>query len=116
MFVFDKYLYCVFICYIMIIPCCFTKVFKLCPPNPIYYKLYCNIFIDMYIIICDDLQHAKKERQKGLQPFTCCDHGFESHRGHGCLSVVSVVCCQRSLRRAEHSSRGALLTVVCRRV
>jgi len=20
--------------------------------------------------------------------------GFESHRGHGCLSVVSVVCCQ----------------------
>jgi len=22
------------------------------------------------------------------------DHGFESHRWHGCLSVVSVVCCQ----------------------
>jgi len=20
--------------------------------------------------------------------------GFESHRGHGCLSIVSVVCCQ----------------------
>jgi len=24
----------------------------------------------------------------------CWDCGFESHRGHGCLSVVSVVCCQ----------------------
>ena len=22
------------------------------------------------------------------------NRGFESHRGHGCLSVVSVVCCQ----------------------
>jgi hypothetical protein len=23
--------------------------------------------------------------------------GFESHRGHGCLSVVSVVCCQAEI-------------------
>jgi hypothetical protein len=30
----------------------------------------------------------------GLQPFTCWDCGFESHRGHECLSLVSVVCCQ----------------------
>jgi hypothetical protein len=43
MFVFYKYLYSVFICYIMIIPCCFTKVFKLCILNPMYYKCYCNI-------------------------------------------------------------------------
>ena len=28
------------------------------------------------------------------RPLTCCDRGFESHRGHGYLSVVSVVCCQ----------------------
>jgi len=28
------------------------------------------------------------------------------------LSVVSVVCCQRSLRRADHSSRGVLPTMV----
>ena len=27
----------------------------------------------------------------GLRPLSCCDCGFESHRGHGC---VSVVCCQ----------------------
>ena len=30
----------------------------------------------------------------GLRPFTCWDRGFESRRGHGRLSVVSVVCCQ----------------------
>ena len=28
----------------------------------------------------------------GLQPLACWDCGFESRRGHGCLSVVSVVC------------------------
>ena len=30
----------------------------------------------------------------GLRPLVCWDCGFESRRGHGCLSVVSVVCCQ----------------------
>jgi hypothetical protein len=30
----------------------------------------------------------------GLRPFACRDCGFESGRGHGFLSVVSVVCCQ----------------------
>jgi hypothetical protein len=30
----------------------------------------------------------------GLLPFACLDCGFESLRGHGCLSVVSVLCCQ----------------------
>ena len=49
-----------------------------------------------------------------LRPFASWDCGFESHGGHGRLSDVSVVCCQRSLRRADHSSRGVLLTVVCR--
>jgi len=28
-----------------------------------------------------------------LRPLACWNCGFESHRGHGCLSVVSVVCC-----------------------
>jgi hypothetical protein len=31
-----------------------------------YYKFYCNIFIGMSIIICNDLQDANKERQKVL--------------------------------------------------
>ena len=30
----------------------------------------------------------------GLRPLACWGRGFESHRGHGRLSVVSVVCCQ----------------------
>ena len=30
----------------------------------------------------------------GLRPLACRECGLESHRGHGCLSVVSVVCCQ----------------------
>jgi predicted Zn-ribbon and HTH transcriptional regulator len=29
-----------------------------------------------------------------LWPIACWDCGFESRRGHECLSVVSVVCCQ----------------------
>jgi hypothetical protein len=30
----------------------------------------------------------------GLLPLAYWDCGFESHRGHGYLSVVTVVCCQ----------------------
>jgi hypothetical protein len=29
-----------------------------------YYKFYCNIFIDMSIIICNDLQDGNKKRKK----------------------------------------------------
>jgi hypothetical protein len=45
------------------------------------------------------------------RPLARCDRGFESHCGHGYLSVV---CCQKSLRRADHSSRG-ILRIVARR-
>ena len=30
----------------------------------------------------------------GLRPLACWDCGLESDRVHGCLSVVSAVCCQ----------------------
>jgi len=53
---------------------------------------------------------------RGLRQLACWDCGFESYLGHGCLFVVRFVCCQRSLRRADHSSRGVLLAVVRRRV
>ena len=33
---------------------------------------------------------------------------------HGCLCHVNAVCCQKSLRRTDHSSRGVLPTVVRR--
>jgi hypothetical protein len=42
------------------------------------------------------------------------DCGFESCRGHGYLSLENVVCCHvESLRRADHTSRGVLPSVVC---
>jgi hypothetical protein len=40
----------------------------------------------------------------GLQPLACWDCGFESRRGHGCLSLVSAVCCQ-----VEVSAKGRSL-------
>jgi hypothetical protein len=41
------------------------------------------------------------------------DREKKSRLGHGCLSVVSVVCCQVEVsRRADPSSRGVLPTVV----
>jgi hypothetical protein len=44
-----------------------------------------------------------------LVPFAWWDCEFESRRGHGYLSLVSVVCCHiGALRRAGHSSRVAL--------
>jgi hypothetical protein len=30
----------------------------------------------------------------GFRPLACSEYGFKSRRGHGCLSLVSVVCCQ----------------------
>ena len=40
------------------------------------------------------LDHTQRYQQaSGLRPLACWDRGFESHRGHGYLSIVSVVCC-----------------------
>ena len=38
--------------------------------------------------------NPRSQQVSGLWPLTCWDRGFESHRGHGYLSVVNVVCCQ----------------------
>ena len=49
----------------------------------------------------------------GLRPLACWDCGFECRRGHGCLSVVCVVCCQVEVSALRyHSSRGVLPTVL----
>jgi hypothetical protein len=39
----------------------------------------------------------------GLRPLACWDRGFESHRRHGCLSAVSVVCCQVEVSATDWS-------------
>ena len=38
--------------------------------------------------------NPRSQHVSGLWPLACWDRGFESHRGHGYFSVVSVVCCQ----------------------
>jgi len=51
----------------------------------------------------------------GLRLPACCDCGFKYHQWHGCLSLVSVMCCQKFLRWADNLSRGVLPSVVCLR-
>jgi hypothetical protein len=55
----------------------------------------------------------------GMRPLACWDHGFESRRGNGCLSLVSVVCCEtevsaKSLSLVQRSPTdcGASLRVI----
>jgi hypothetical protein len=39
----------------------------------------------------------------GLWPSACWDRGFESNRGHGCLSLVQCLCCQVEVSAAGWS-------------
>jgi len=51
-----------------------------------------------------------------MQEHACWDCGLESRRGHGCLSLMSVVCYQVEVSatgQADHSFRGALPSMVC---
>jgi len=38
---------------------------------------------------------------------------FESHRGHGCLSLVNVVCCQVEFSVYDYLSGGVLTRLQC---
>jgi len=44
--------------------------------------------------VCMGGPSGRAVQAMGLRPLACWDCRFESHRGHGCLSVVSVVWCQ----------------------
>jgi hypothetical protein len=55
----------------------------------------------------------------GLRPLTSRGSGFESRRGHGCLSLVSIVCCEvevsasgRSPVRRSRTECGVSLSVI----
>ena len=52
----------------------------------------------------------------GLGTLDSWNCGFESRRGHWCLSLVSVVLSYGDLRRADHSPRRVLPSVVCQSV
>jgi len=50
----------------------------------------------------------------GLRPLTCRECGFESRRGHGCLSLVSVLYCQVQACGVQHNSTLTLQLAVFR--
>jgi hypothetical protein len=45
-------------------------------------------------IQCRGRSQWPRRLRLSLRPLAYCDHGFESHRGYGCSSVVCVACCQ----------------------
>jgi len=52
-------------------------------------------FLDEYL--------GQETNTTSLRPLTCWDRVFESHQGHGCLSGVSVVCCQLEVSKTSWS-------------
>jgi hypothetical protein len=65
------------------------------------------------------LDHTWSRQVSGRRPLTCWDRGFESHQGHGYLSVVCVMCCQAevsatswSLVQRSPTDCGASLCVI----
>jgi hypothetical protein len=62
----------------------------------IYYLFnsYSNVITFSTQFLCNWPNDRSQWPRVGLRQLAYCDRGFESHRGHGCLSVVSVVCCQ----------------------
>ena len=70
-------------------------------------------YISMY-------KYSQSRWSRHLRLSLCCwDCRFETRKGHGCLSLESVVCYQiqeMSLGREDHSSRGVLPREMCLRV
>jgi hypothetical protein len=58
---------------------------------------YLKVFVLCNLVLCslvDANPSGCSVLGVGLRPLACWDCGFETCKGHGCLSVVSVVCCQ----------------------
>jgi hypothetical protein len=68
-----------------------------CLPTPVLYIYVLLIGIKFLFHLSLSIPVAVRSKSVGLRPFACWDCGFKSHRGHGCLSLVSVVCCQVEL-------------------
>jgi hypothetical protein len=71
------------------------------------------IIMEEYSLYVDRSQWPHGRQAWGLGPLVCWDCAFEFRGGCVCTSLLSVVCCQMSLHRADHSSRGILPSVVC---
>jgi len=78
-------------------------------------QLSSEIFLILRRIHTDIIMSSRSQWPRGLWPLACWDCGFESHPGHGYLSVVSVVCCQVEVSATDyHSFRGVLPNVARR--
>ena len=74
--------------------------------------IYINI---LFVLVYMPVPVVARSKGVGLRPLACWDCGFESHRGHGCLSVVSVVCCQVEVSATRWSLIQRSPTYVARR-
>jgi hypothetical protein len=84
----------------------FIVMYFLPHPHPFFFILLIHV-------------NCRSQWPRGLRPLTCWECGLESHRGHGCLSVLIVVCCQvevsatnRSLVHRSPTECGASLFVI----
>ena len=66
-------------------------LFSLCINSQVQWALVLTLRLLMQVLL---MLLILLMQVSSLRPLTCWDRGFESHRGHGYLSVVSVVCCQ----------------------
>jgi hypothetical protein len=66
-------------------------------PSAAWMFVCCECCVLSGRVLSDELITRPEESYRlccGRRPLTCWDLGFDSHQGHGYLSVVSVVCCQ----------------------
>jgi hypothetical protein len=77
------------------------KIVTYLPGRPSYLTFRLTWFLivseppmDLFILRITPIPVAAQSTDVGLRPLPCWDCGFESRRGHGCLSLVSVGCCQ----------------------
>ena len=102
-----------------------TFVSSLLEPSSSVQQFECTLCLTSYVVSVNRFrilsQAGPSDRAVegvGLRPLACWDRGFESQRGHGCLSVVSVVClsgrglCVELMTRPEDSYR-LWCVVVC---
>ena len=90
---------------------------KICEPNKLYFFIRRKYGFDLIAIVPLHVCYSRSQWPRGLKAYACKSSpaeivGSNHTGGHGCLSVVSVVCW--SLWRADQLSRGVRPTVVCR--
>jgi len=72
-----------------------SQYYGISASDAVYFGMYIpSIWGKPLSLLSSQLSLLSSQQASSLRPLACCDRGFESHRGQGYLSVVSVVCCQ----------------------